>query len=147
WQDLRYGLRMLLKNPGFTLVAVLTLTLGIGANTAIFSVVNGALIKPLPFAEPDRLVALRETRGDPSDGPLSYPNFADWRAEQSVFERMAVYRDGVLTLTGEAQPAVLRAVTASADLFPLLGAKPLLGRMFLAEEDKPGNLVALLSQE
>jgi hypothetical protein len=138
---------MLLKNSGFALVAVITLALGIGANTAIFSVVNGALIKPLPFAEPDRLVALRETRGDASDGPVSYPNFADWRAQQSVFERMAVYRDGILTLTGEARPAVLRAVTASADLFPLLGAKPLIGRMFLAEEDKPGNLVALLSHE
>ncbi|HEV2665317.1 MAG TPA: ABC transporter permease, partial [Blastocatellia bacterium] len=146
-QDLRYGARMLLKKPGFTLVAVITLSLGIGANTAIFSVVNGVLLKPLPFAEPERLVALWETRGDASDDTVSYPDFADWRAQQSVFERMAVYRDNTLTLTGEAKPAVLRAVTASADLFPLLGAKPLLGRMFLAEEDKPGNLVALLSHD
>src|SRR5262245_12510665 len=144
-QDLRYGARMLLKKPGFSVVAVVTLSLGIGANTAIFSVVNGVLLRPLPFAEPERLVALWETRGDASDDTVSYPDFADWRAQQSVFERMAVYRNNTLTLTGQAQPAVLRAVNASADLFPLLGAKPLLGRMFLTEEDKPGNLVALLS--
>src|SRR5262245_4727437 len=147
FQDLRYGARTLLKNPGFTFVAIITLSLGIGANTAIFSVVNGALLRPLPFPEPERLVALWETRGDASDDTVSYPDFADWRAQQSVFERMAVYRDNTLTLTGETRPAVLRAVTASADLFPLLGAKPLLGRMFLTEEDKPGNLVALLSHD
>jgi putative ABC transport system permease protein len=145
WQDLRYGARMLWKKPGFTLIAVLTLALGIGANTAIFSVVNGVLLRPLPFAEPEQLVALWESREDESSGAVSYPDFADWRAQNHVFERIAVYRDDTLTLTGETQPAVLRTVKASADLFPLLGTKPLLGRMFLPEEDKPGNLVALLS--
>ncbi len=136
---------MLLKRPAFSSVAIITLALGIGANRAIFSVVNGVLLRPLPFAEPDRLVALWETRGDSTGDTVSYPDFSDWRAQQSVFDGIAVYRDTTLTLTGEAQPAVLRAVTASADLFPLLGTKSLLGRAFLTEEDKPGNLVALLS--
>ncbi|MCI0489538.1 MAG: ABC transporter permease [Blastocatellia bacterium] len=143
--DLRYGARMLLKKPGFTLIAIITLALGIGANTAIFSVINGVLLRPLPFAEPERLVALWETRNDVSGDTVSYPDFADWRAQNQVFERIAVYHNSTLTLTGEAQPAILRTVMASAELFPLLGAKPLIGRTFLTEEDKPGNRVALFS--
>src|SRR5262245_41584880 len=100
WQDLRYGARILMKNPGFTLIAALTLSLGIGANTAIFSVINAVLLKPLPYAEPDRLVAVWETRKDGGRGSVSYPNFADWRAQNGVFEQIAVYDEDTMALTG-----------------------------------------------
>ena len=104
WQDLRYGARTLLKKPGFTVVAVITLSLGIGANTAIFSVVNGVLLRPLPFAEPERLVALWETRGDASDDTVSYPDFADWRAQSKSFDAMAGYTSLTLTFLGANDP-------------------------------------------
>jgi putative ABC transport system permease protein len=102
WQDLRYGARMLLKKPGFTLIAVLTLALGIGANTAIFSVVNAVLLRPLPYAEPERLVALWEsdTQRPESRNSISYPNFFDWRAQSKSFERMASYYTKDMSLTG-----------------------------------------------
>src|SRR5262245_66580162 len=116
-QDLRYGARMLLKKPGFSVVAVVTLSLGIGANTAIFSVVNGVLLRPLPFAEPERLVALWETRGDASDDTVSYPDFADWRAQQSVFERMAVYRNNTLTLTRSEERRVGKECTSRRSMY------------------------------
>src|SRR2546430_2497606 len=144
-QDLRYGLRMLLKKPGFTAIAVVTLALGIGANTAIFSVVNGVLLNPLPFAEPSRLMDLTEIRFDQTDGATSHPNFVDWRNQQAAFERLAIYRDNALTLVGNGEPTHLRAIVASADLFPVLKAEPALGRNFLPEEDKAGNRVVMLS--
>jgi putative ABC transport system permease protein len=143
-QDLRYGARMLLKNPGFTLIAALTLTLGIGANTAIFSVINGVLLKPLPYSEPERLVAVWEVRHDGRRGAVSYPNFSDWRAQNGVFERIAIYRDITMALTGGGEPANLRAVVTTPDLFPLLDARPQLGRGFLPEEEKAGSLVVVL---
>ncbi len=139
-QDVRYGLRQLRRSPGFTAVAVLTLALGIGANTAIFSVVNAVLLRPLPFEQPDRLVRvvsfrLRDKAGDNA----SYPDFLDWRSQNHVFERMGVFRTEGFTLTGHGQAAHLQGSIVSAEIFALLGVKPLLGRTFLPEEDKPGT--------
>ena len=141
WQDLRYGARMLLKNPGFTLVAVVTLALGIGANTAIFSVVNAVLLRPLPFYSPERLVALGQTDAKDRENlsQFSFRNFADLREQTKAFERLAVYYNNSVTLTGQGDAVRLRAVVATADLFPLLGASPALGRTFLPEEDNAGG--------
>lgn len=138
-QDLKFGLRMLAKNPGFTAVAVLTLALGIGANTAIFSVVNAVLLRPLPFPKADRIVSVVSTL-PPANTPdnASYPDFLDWRARNHVFESMAAYRTESLNLTGTGTPLHLRATIASADLFKVLRAKPRLGRAFLPNEDTPG---------
>ncbi|HKQ93286.1 MAG TPA: ABC transporter permease [Blastocatellia bacterium] len=146
-QDLRYGARMLMKKPGFALIAVITLALGIGANTAIFSVVNAVLLRPLPYAEPERLVALWEsnTQRPMSRNSISYPNFFDWRAQSQSFERMASYYTIPLDLTGIATPVNLRGATVSPDLFATLGVKPLLGRWFVAEEEKPGIRAAIIS--
>ena len=122
WQDLRYGARMLLKKPGFTLIAALTLALGIGANTAIFSVVNAVLLRPLPYEESERLVILYET--NPQMGRdemrVSYPNFTDWRAQSQSFEQMAAFRSGGIIFTGKDEPARLQASVVSADFFALL---------------------------
>jgi putative ABC transport system permease protein len=147
WQDLRYGARMLMKKPGFALIAVITLALGIGANTAIFSVVNAVLLRPLPYAEPERLVALWEsnTQRPMSRNSISYPNFFDWRAQSQSFERMASYYTIPLDLTGIATPVNLRGATVAPDLFATLGVKPLLGRWFIAEEEKPGIRAAIIS--
>jgi putative ABC transport system permease protein len=140
-QDLRYGARMLFKKPGFTLIAILTLALGIGANTAIFSVVNAALLRPLPYEESERLVVLYET--NPQQGrdemPVSYTNFADWRAQSQSFEQLAGYLSGGMVLTGKDEPARLQVAAVSADFFAMLRVKPLRGRVFLPEEDKVGG--------
>src|SRR5262245_17803066 len=128
WQDLRYGARMLLKNPGFTTIAVLTLALGIGANTAFFTVVNTVLLRPLPYQEPDRLAMLwtdDPKRGIHEEG-TSYLNFMDWRSQNTVFEDMAVCtRGNAATLTGTEEPEKVEAEAVSANLFPLLGRAPL----------------------
>jgi putative ABC transport system permease protein len=145
WQDLRYGARRFARQPGFTLVAVLTLALGIGANTAIFSVVNAVLLQPLPFQEPERLARIWRASAEDERGACSYPDFVDLRARQTVFERMAAWRGGDYTLTGRGEPVTLRGVVAPADLFPLLGAAPQLGRNFTAAEDQAGNHAAILS--
>jgi putative ABC transport system permease protein len=132
---------MLLKQPGFTLIAVIALALGIGANTAIFSVVNAVLLKPLPFADPGRLIVVYESnlqRGITRNS-VSYPNFVDWREQNHVFERMCSYRTSDFVLTGDGEPARLSAGVVSADLFSLLGVAPVLGRSFRTEEDKPGD--------
>lgn len=140
-QDIKYGFRMMLKHPAFAAIAVIALALGIGANTAIFSVVNAVLLRPLPFTEPDRLMVVYESRVDrgSSRSSVSYPNFADWREQNSVFEHMSTYRTNDLVLTGDGEPARLLAGVVNADLFPLLGVSPSLGRSFLPEEDKPGE--------
>src|SRR5215212_11709953 len=140
-QDLRYGFRMLLKRPGFTVVAVVTLALGIGANTAIFSVVNAILLNPLPFPSPERLVALGQTspEGRAALSNFSFRNYADLREQSKTFERLAAYYNSNLTLTGQGEAARLRVTVATADLFPMLGASPSLGRVFLPEEDNPGG--------
>jgi putative ABC transport system permease protein len=148
WQDLRYGARMLMKNPGFTLIAISALALGIGANTAIFSVVNAVLLRPLPYEESERLVVLYET--NPQQGrdemSVSYPNFADWRAQSQSFEQLAACLYGGMILTGKDEPARLQVVAVSADFFAMLRVKPLRGRTFLPEEDKVGGApVAIVS--
>ncbi len=147
WQDLRYGARMLMKKPGFTLIALITLALGIGANTAIFSVVNAVLLRPLPYAEPGRLVALWESNKQSplSRGSISYPNFFDWRRQSQSFEWMASYYTNDMALTGVAMPINLRSGVVSPDLFAVLGIQPQLGRWFVAAEEKPGVRVAMLS--
>jgi putative ABC transport system permease protein len=140
-QDLRYGLRTLRKNPGFTAVAVIALALGIGANSAIFSVVNTVLLRPLPYKDPDRLVMVWEddTRhGYPRDTPAA-ANYVDWREQNRVFEGMAAIADQSFNLTGEGEPERIAGRRVSANLFPLLGVEPQLGRVFLPEEDQPGS--------
>src|SRR5919202_5057569 len=138
-QDLRFGARVLLKQPGFTLVAVFVLALGIGANAAIFSVVNGVLLKSLPYPEPERLVALNETSKENAVKAVAYPDYLDWRARQGVFENMAARMPagGVLTGGGEPERVTGRLVTAS--FFETLGVRPAAGRFFAGDEDRPGG--------
>ena len=134
-QDLRYGLRMLLKNPGFTTVAVLTLALGIGANTAIFSVVKAVLLRPLPFKDPARLVRVSESVSKGVRSAVAYPNYADWRAQNRVFEEMAAFGDCEMILGGTEKAERVYCEQASHTYFPLLGVSAFLGRTFTAEED------------
>jgi putative ABC transport system permease protein len=144
-QDLRYGVRMLWKSPGFTIVAVLTLALGIGANTAIFSVVNGVLLRPLPFRDPSRLVLIAEKSSFPIIS-TSYENYLDWRDQSHSFESMEATRGGSITLTGAGEPERLNVRMATAGLFSMLGINAQIGRTFLPEEDRAGGTpVALLS--
>jgi putative ABC transport system permease protein len=137
-KDIRYATRMMMKRPGFTAVAVLTLGLGIGANTAIFSVVNAVLIRPLPYEDPDRLVMVRETVSA-RDIITSYPNFADWRDQSDLFEHICAVRPNEnFNLTGAGEPERLQGRLVSSSFFSMLGAKPVRGRDFLAEEDRAG---------
>ncbi len=137
-QDIRYGARMLYKNPGFTVVAVLTLALGVGANTAIFSVVDAVLLRPLPYPDSVQLVWLCERGTDWSGGAISYPNFLDWKNQQSVFEKFGVYSGNAFTLTGAGEPAQLDGAIVSADVFAALRTQPEIGQVFGEDEDKPG---------
>jgi predicted permease len=148
WQDMRFGARMLLKNPGFSAVVALTLALGIGANAALFSVVNGVLLNPLPFPQPEQLVSLHQSRPNSPTGSLPYPNFLDWRKENRTFSAMAISRQSSFNLIspGEAEQVVGRRVTAN--LFSVLGVAPQLGRDFAPGEDAPGAApVVLISAE
>jgi putative ABC transport system permease protein len=148
WHDLRYGARALRKQPGFSLVVVLTLAVGIGANSTIFSFANGVMLRPLPYAQPERLVLLEETapqRGVWSMG-VSFPNFLDWRAQNQVFEDIAAYSAGTYTLVGGGEPEQVRGARVSSGLFEILGVAPTLGRTVRPEEDRPGSeTVAVLS--
>src|SRR4030095_11645323 len=137
-QDLRYGIRMLLKNPAFTIVAVLALTLGIGADTAIFSVVNAVLLRPLPYDESERLVLLTERSPVLEGMSISYPNFQDWRQPNNSFENIGVYRSSSYNLTGNGEPERLLAGQVSADLFAVLRVNAERGRVFTNDEDQPG---------
>ena len=137
-QDVRYGLRALRRSPGFAAVAILTLSLGVGATTAIFSVVDAVMLKPLPFPTADRLVRVESViLATGAGGAASYPDFVDWRAQNHVFDRMAAFRTGDFTLVGAREPLHLEGAVVSAQLFSLLGAAPALGRGFLPEEDSP----------
>jgi putative ABC transport system permease protein len=147
-QDLRYGLRTLRKNLGFTVVAVIALALGIGANSAIFSVVNAVLLRPLPYKDPERLVMVWEDdtkHGYPNDTPAA-ANYIDWRDQNKVFEGMAATADQSFNLTGTGDPERLDGKRVSANFFDLLGVAPRLGRTFAPEEDAPGaNRVVIMS--
>jgi predicted permease len=142
-QDLRYALRWLAKNPGFTAVAIATLALGIGANTAIFSVVRGILLRPLPYTEPERIVQVWETaerQGLRRDEiPFAPPVFRDWRDQNRSMEALAAYTDWTFNVSGGESPERLRAALVSADFFKLLGVRPLIGRTFAAGEDVAGK--------
>jgi predicted permease len=146
--DIRHAIRSLSKYPAFTIVAVITLALGIGANTAIFSVVNALLLRPLPFKEPDQLMQVWEARikqGQNHD--VSYPNFADWRDQNQSFQQIAAYSDRTFNLTGNAEPERIRGLMISPAFFPMLDVKPILGRGLLSEEDYPNKVFSAVISE
>jgi predicted permease len=145
-QDLGYGVRMLVNNPGFTTIAVVTLAFGIGANTAIFSVVNGVLLNALPYQQPDQLVALHSGTFEGDRGTSSYPNFLDWVSDNRSFSALAAYRPDSFNLAELNEPEHIPTEMVSADFFPLLGVRPILGRTFLPNEDQLGaSPVVLIS--
>jgi putative ABC transport system permease protein len=151
-QDLRYALRTLRRSPGFTMVAVFTLALGIGSNATIFSVVNAVLLEPLPYAEPARLVALKETRplaggttGQRVNVPVSAGSFFDWRKQAPSLEQVAAVVTLDVTYAGGTEPEQIGAAAVSANFLPMLGVAPMLGRNFQPEEERPnaGSVVLL----
>ncbi|MFZ0808790.1 MAG: ADOP family duplicated permease, partial [Candidatus Sulfotelmatobacter sp.] len=147
FQDLRYGLRMLVKSPAFTVVAVATLALGIGANTALFSVINGVLLSPLPFPQPDQLVTLHENKPNFEGGSVSYPNFRDWRKDNHSFSSLALARTYAFSLTGAGEAEQVSGEFISSDFFSVLGVKPVIGRTFTEDEEPVGaGPVALISE-
>ena len=139
-QDLRFAIRQLRKSPGFALTTILTLALGIGATTAMFSLINSVLLRPLPFPEPDRLMMIAPLEqsavrpGIPSS--ISYPDFFDWRSRQRSFDAIASYHRESHTLTGSGQPQELESQTVSSEFFRVLGASPSLGRGFVADDER-----------
>ena len=146
WKDVQFAARMLWKNGGVTAVAVVALALGVGANTAVFSVVNAVLLKPLPYKDPDRLVRLSEHSEQIPGMSVSYPNFLDWREQQTVFERMAAMQPASYNLSGEGEAERLQGRNVSPEFFPVLGVEPALGRAFTEEENVPGRgRVAVIS--
>jgi predicted permease len=146
-QDLRYGFRVLAKSPAFSLIAILTLALGIGANTAIFSVVNGVLLNPLPFRQPEQLVSLFQKIKNFDNGSISYPNFKDWQRMNTTFAGMAAYRSVGFNLSGNGEPERLRGEMISAGFFEILGVNPILGRTFTVDEDRIGANPAVMITE
>ncbi len=145
WQDLRYGVRMLMKQPGFTLIAVVTLALGIGANTAIFSVVNAVLLDALPYREADRLVMVWERSQRRVQNVINLGNFFDWQTQTKSFEDMAAFADFRTSLTGDGEPLEVPAQICTDNLFKVLGVQPVLGRAFTPDDSRPGqdNVVVL----
>ncbi|MGH9842723.1 MAG: ABC transporter permease [Blastocatellia bacterium] len=144
FQDLRYGVRMLWKNPGFTAVVVMTLALGIGANAALFSVVNGVLLNPLPYPQPDQLVTLHQSKPNFEAGAIPYPNFRDLQKENRTFSAMAISRPFGFSLIGAGEAERVSGQFVSADFFSVLGVKPQLGRTFAAGEDEAGAAPVIL---
>jgi putative ABC transport system permease protein len=142
--DFKHAFRMLRKRPAFTLVAVLTLALGIGANTAIFSVVNGVLLRPLPYPEPDRIVQLWESAADGHRMPVSHPNFLDWRQQATGFEAMAQYAGGTETVLGGREPVFAQAYGVSDGFFRVFATAPAIGRTFVAEEMREAGVPAVV---
>jgi predicted permease len=145
-QDLRYALRSLVKSPGFTLITLLTLALGIGANSAIFSVVNALLLRALPFRDPDKLVVVREVYGDGLEGSSSGPNFLDWKKRNHTLDGMTAWRGINLALVGTGEPEEIVGATVDADFFRVLGVDPILGRGFAKGEDQGQATVVVLSE-
>src|SRR5437870_11601333 len=146
WQDIRYAMRMMGKNLSVTAIVVVVLALGIGANAAIFSVVNAALLRPLPYADPDKLVRLSEDSPNVPQMSISYPNFLDWRDQNKVFSGIAAMQFRSLNLTGKNEPERLAGRGVSAEFFDVLGVRPAVGRSFAADEDRPGaNPVCIIS--
>ncbi len=138
-QDLRYGTRTLLKSPGFSAIALLALAIGIGANTEIFSVVNGVLLQPLAYPDSGRLMDIYETSGNLGFGSVAYPNYLDWRRENHSFSEMGAHRNDDFNLTGSGPPEQVSGNYVTASLFPTLGVTPLFGRNFLPKEDRQGT--------
>jgi len=146
-QDVRYAARMLVKNPGFTAIAVLTLALGIGANTALFSVVNGVLLNPLPYPKPDQIVEISRKTPEFEDASISFLDFLDWQKDNRSFEAIGAYRGDDFNLTGQGDPERVKTGMVSAEFFPLLGIKPVIGRLFAQSEDRVGGApIALISE-
>lgn len=146
FQDLRFAARTLRKAPGFTLIAVIALGLGIGANTAMFSIVNGVLLRPVPYSQPDRVLKLSSSMPQFRESSVSYPNFLDWQRRNRSFEEIAGYRNDSFNFTGQGEPERLRGYMVSSTIFDALGVKPVIGRTFTAAEDqRGGNPVALLT--
>jgi predicted permease len=145
WQDLRYGARMLLRNPAVSAVAVVTLALGIGANTATFSIVNAVMLRPLPYQNPDRLVSLWTNVPEHGRRPITPGNFVDWKNQNTVFEDIAAFSSSTVTLTGDGEPVQMMGANTSAGYFAVVGVEPMIGRLFHPEEYAPGkNQVVIL---
>ena len=146
-QDLRYAIRQFLKTPGLTAVVVITIALGVGANTALFSVVNGVLLNPLPYPQPEQLVALRESKANFEFGSIPYPNFRDWRKDNRTFSSMAVWRNSAFSLTGKGEAEQVSGQFISSDFFSIFDVKPLMGRAIAPGEDEIGAApIALISE-
>ena len=145
WQDLRYGLRLLAKNPGFTAVAILTLALGIGANTAIFSVVDGVLLRPLPFKQSQQIVVLYTKDSHAARNWAPYPDFLDWRQQSKNFDAIAAWVPQSVNLTGQGEPKRVVGAFVSANFLTMLAVEPAMGRNFRDGEDHPGDHVAMIS--
>ena len=146
WQDVRYAVRTLRKSPGFTAVLVLTLGLGIGATTAIFSVLDGVLLRPFPYADIDRIMILGETTRAGQPMSVAWPNFQDWRDQNEVFEAFGIYRGTTLNLTGGDQAERLNGSLASSDVFKAMGIQAQSGRTFGPGDDKPtAERIAVIS--
>src|SRR5438477_589766 len=144
--DLRYSVRTLRNSPGFTFIAITALALGIGANTAIFSVVNAVLLRALPFRHPNELVVVRETYGGSEQGSVSGPNFLDWKSGNHSFAGMTAWRGINLALVGAGEPEEVIGAEADADYFKVLGVDPILGRGFAPGEDRGQATVVVLDE-
>ena len=144
WQDIRHGARSFWKTPGFAVISILTLALGIGANSAMFSIVNGVLLRPLPYSEPDRILQLSTSMPQFQEASIAYPNFLDWQQRSRSFESMAAYRFDNFNLTGQPNPERLQGLMVSATMFPVLRLNPVVGRIFTREEDRRGGAPVVL---
>ncbi|HWE49380.1 MAG TPA: ABC transporter permease, partial [Bryobacteraceae bacterium] len=147
WKDLRYTARMLAKKPGFTVIAVATLALGIGVNTAMFSIVNGVLLQPLAFPQSDRLMTLYENRAAFPNASISYPNYLDWKRTNQCFRSLSAFRPQDFTVFARGRGERLKGEMVSAGFFPTLGVQPLVGRELDAQEDHLGGKPEVLISE
>src|SRR3569833_2093846 len=146
FQDIRFGIRTLLRSPSFTIVAVLTIALAIGANTAMFSVINAVLLRPLPYNQPDRVMAVWQVDPNGSPNAFTSPNFLDWKRQGGIVSNLAVYTPQPYNLAEKDTPERVTGGLMSQEIIPTFGVQPILGRNFTAEEDRPnGAPVAILS--